>query len=241
MRNKERATQLAAYQKVCGQVLADYFFGTQIAPPPPADRIQPETAVVSSPDMRVMEYLDKAFASIDAIHHAVSFLPGIDDTARRTLMAVTGARRIEIEVPAPIVKGDVYFGTLNSRLMITALQCGEAGDWENIPNLIQLLSTDWVCFIFGESKAVEKRLLEHAGKNRIGKTKPIRPAITTDAPKDLEKLFRDRKPSGVMTVPNTKDLFVIRQTALHSLIALPNYMTIKEAKARLRIGWVWEA
>lgn len=244
MKDKERRAQLAAYQKTCGQVLADYFFGTQTAPPPPAQRVKDEGTLAGYDDMGIVTYLDAALSSaIAPIYERLGILdalPRIDANAQRTLAAVLGARRIEIEVPAPVINGDVYFGTLNSRLMIPALQCGEAGDWEFVPDLIHMLQTDWVCFIFGESSEMEKRMKRHAGKNRIGKTTPVRPSITSDNPKHLETLFRERKPSGVIAVPNTKDLLVVRKSILSLLAELPNHMPISDAKEHLRTGWWWE-
>jgi len=111
MRNKERAAQLAAYQKTCGQVLADYFFGTKTAPPPPSQRIEVDGAIVGS-DAPMLRYLETALTPIYQRLGILDVLPRIDAAAqsaardaRATATALAGVEQIKVK---QIIRGQLY-------------------------------------------------------------------------------------------------------------------------------------
>ncbi len=240
MRNKPRAEQLAAYQRVCGQVLADYFFGTKTAPPPPAQQLAVEGTLASRPDSAVLGYLELNLAPTveGAVERAAERW-----MERRVLPIIKGLRSYEVEVPGPerIVKGEVYFDTLNSRIVAVAHQEGEAGDWANVHNLIELLNQGYIPLIMGmTTRGEKKRAKEHPGKNRIGKSHPVRPAITTDNAGSLEDTLQSRRPGFGKAIPvkGTDDLFIVHPSVLTLIRGLPDYIKAEDAKWHLS-GWEW--
>lgn len=109
MRNRERATQLAAYQRVCGQVLADYFFGTKTAPPPPVQRVTTDGSMAVYDDTRVLRYIDTALTqAVAPIYERLGMLdvlPRIDQTTQTTAATLSGVDQI---IRKQIIRGQIY-------------------------------------------------------------------------------------------------------------------------------------
>jgi hypothetical protein len=242
MRNKERARDLAAFQKVGGQALADYFFGTKTAPPPPAQRT-PTDGTISHDDGPVLRYLDTAMSRTEVVVRNTIEQTADELFERRIKPYLDTILMVEtkIEVPAEprVERGEMYFGTLNPRLVLAALEEGEADDWAGVSNLADLLKHGYECLIIGMTvRGEKKRTKEHSGKNRIGKTHPVRSAITTDDPRRLNDRFAQSKHGMAIAVPGTIDLFVVHPSVIKCICALPSHITIEDAKWHLS-GWVW--
>lgn len=217
MKNKPRATQLAAYQRVCGQVLADYFFGTQTAPPPPSERVTTDGAMAVYDDTPVLAHIDNALAAFaNVLEQRLEaranelLLPYL-----RTIKEIT--REVHIDV-----RGVVYV----CKYPRFAWQDAE-----------EFYAMGWDRYAIGWTTklSVEERLREYPGKYDIACPEEVY-TIKTDNSK-LEALIHERRPKqGVRKVAQRRDVFWLSPEALALLVTLPNHLAYEEAKQRL-MGW----
>lgn len=215
MRNKERAAQLATYQKVCGQVLADYFFGTQTAPPAPIDRVPFDEPLAGYDDAQVLRYLDTALDRFtDRLEaRARSIVAPYLDTVREV------HRETFIDV-----RGVVY-----------VCKYPRYDAW---PDSEQFYAMGWDRYAIGWTTklSVEERLKEYPGKYDIEHPEELY-VIKTDSSK-LEGIVHERRPrKGVFKVPHRRDIFWLSPEALELLRQLPDHIAHETARNKL-IGWV---
>lgn len=220
MRNRERAIQLAAYQQVCAQVLADYFFGTKTAPPPPAQRIGTEGTIAAHEDGPVLLYLDTALST--AFDRFADRLEERLETRARALIEPHLNRIRQVHTETLIdVRGVVYVCKYPRFAWRDAEEFYAMG-WDRY-------AIGWTTKLL-----VEERLKEYPGKYDIACPEEVY-AIKTDSSK-LEGLIHERRPTrkqGVVKVSHKNDVFWVSPEALAILLRLPDYLSHEEAKRRL--------
>lgn len=213
MRNTERRMQLAAYQKVCGQVLADYFFGTQSAPIAPTERVPFDAPLAGYDDAPVLRYLDTAldgFADrLEARARAIiePYLESIKEVHRETFIDVRG----------------VVYVCKYPRFA-----------W---PDAEQYYAMGWDRYAIGWTTklSVDERLKEYPGKYDIECPEETC-VIKTDSSK-LENLVHERRPKqGVVKVAKRRDVFWLSPDAVALLKELPSHLSFEMARHKL-INW----
>jgi hypothetical protein len=214
MRNEERRAQLAAYQKVCAQVLADYFFGTQTAPIAPAERVPFDEPLAGYGDTSVMRYLDSALAG---------FADTLEARARSILVPYLDKIK-EYKTETFIdVRGVVY-----------VCKYPRFG-W---PDAEHFYAMGWDRYAIGWTTklSVEDRLKEYPGKYDVECPEEVC-VIKTDNSK-LEGLIHERRPKqGVSKVASRRDVFWLSPDVVTLLKQLPSHIEYETARHKL-IGWV---
>lgn len=223
MRNRERASQLAAFQMVCAQVLADYFFNTKTAPPPPSQRIETDASIVGH-DAPVLVYIENALAPLYERLGILDLLPGIDKNTRQLRADLSGVKRIETEIEVEIeVRGVVYFCEF-PRI-----------DWD-LPLCEEMYADGYVlCAVGWTTKLdVAERLAEYRGKYPL--KVPIEFHIVKTDDRRLENLLQKRRPadqSVIGPIKGTRDLFWMKPSAIALAKALPLRLSYEKANNRL--------
>lgn len=214
MRNKLRAEQLAAYQRVCGQVLADYFFGTQTAPPPPAERVTTDGTMAVYDDTPVLMHIDTALSRL-----ADTLEQRLEAKANELLLPyLRSIREITREVHID-VRGVVYVCKYPRFA------------WQDAD---EFYAMGWDRYAIGWTTklSVEDRLKEYPGKYDIACPEEVY-AIKTDNSK-LESLIHERRPrQGVRKVAQRRDVFWLSPDALGLLLHLPGHLAYDDARQRL--------